>query len=171
MKRITSLFAASLLALAACGDKSSSDTTTADTSPDTTAQSTVPATTLPAVPVTTGVPLTNVVPADAPIPDVTCADIEPPKDFRLSDSANAHVKWTFVMAPPPQNSPNQLNLETSTDNGGTWQRAAFMRISLTSALLTDVKPGTTVLVRAQLYRAFKNPCITEHSNSVALTIK
>lgn len=171
MKRLAPLITAIALTVVACGDKSSTETTTVDTSPETTVETTTPATTQPAVPLTTGVPLTNVVPADAPIPSVICADIEPPKNFRLSDSANAHVTWTFVMAPPPETSPNQLNLETSADNGATWKRAPFMRISLTSALLTDVKPGTTVLVRAQLYRAFKNPCITEYSKTVELTIK
>ena len=155
--------------LCSCGgnDQDSSSFDTTDTPESTT---TVPVTTLPAVPQTTAVPLTNVVPADVPLPNVTCADIAPPKDFRLSTAANAHVAWTAVMAPPPETSPNQLNLEVSTDNGATWKRTSFMRISLTSALVLDTKPGTTILVRAQLYRAYKNPCITEYSTTVELKI-
>ena len=78
--------------------------------------------------------------------------------------------WTAVMAPPPETSPNQLNLEISADQGTTWKRTSFMRISLTSALVLDTKPGSTILVRAQLYRAYKNPCITEYSKSVELKI-
>jgi hypothetical protein len=157
--------------LAACGGSSEpADTSPSDTAVAETTTSTTPVATLPAMPQTTPVPLTNVVPADVPLPNVTCADIAPPKDFRLSDAANAHVEWTAVMAPPPETSPNQLNLEVSTDNGTTWKRSSFMRISLTSALLLEVKPGTTILVRAQLYRAFKNPCVTEYSKSLELKI-
>ena len=158
-----------VLLFASCGGNEQTASPT-DTAVVVTTSTTVPVTTLPAVPQTTAVPLTNVVPADVPLPNVTCADIAPPKDFRLSTAANAHVAWTAVMAPPPETSPNQLNLEVSTDNGATWKRTSFMRISLTSALVLDTKPGTTILVRAQLYRAYKNPCITEHSTTVELKI-
>lgn len=170
---ITAFGLSAVFLLAGCGDSTSdstTDTAIVTSTSTTNVATTQPATTLPAMPQTTPVPLTNVVPADVPLPNVTCADIEPPKDFRLSDAANAHVEWNAVMAPPPETSPNQLNLEVSTDNGTTWKRSSFMRISLTSALLLEVKPGTTILVRAQLYRAFKNPCITEHSKSLELKI-
>lgn len=171
-RRTATLLAFISIGCVACGG-ASNDSSSVDTAAveSTSTTPTTPPTTQPAVPQTTAVPLTNVVPADVPLPNVTCADVEPPKNLRIAESANAHVSWTFVMAPPPETSPNQLNLEVSADNGSTWKRAPFMRISLTSALLTDTTPGATLMVRAQLYRANKNPCITEYSNSIELTIK
>ena len=171
--RLSFVLTLGALVLGACGGASNDSSSSVDTAAveSTSTTPTTPPTTQPAVPQTTAVPLTNVVPADVPLPNVTCADVEPPKNLRIAESANAHVSWTFVMAPPPETSPNQLNLEVSADNGSTWKRAPFMRISLTSALLTDTTPGATLMVRAQLYRANKNPCIIEYSNSIELTIK